>query len=177
VIRPTFREALLTRVTTTLRAVWAALMVAVFVYAALAVWLTRRMQPAFPSDIAATLTPALYALAVAIALVALWWRRHLAPEAVVAVTSGGAGPSIVIPVLPETDAERHALAAFARLQTQWIVVWAMSESLAIFGLVLSLGTADPRHVAGLGAAALILLGVHAPSRGRLETLLAALPVA
>jgi len=177
VIRPTFRKALLDRVSTNLRTVWGVLMLAVFVYAALALWLTRRMPAAFPSDIAATLTPALYALAMAIALVALWWRRHLAPEAVVAVTSGGAGPSIAMPVTPETDAERHALAAFSRLQTQWIVVWAMSESLAIVGLVLSLGTADPRHVAGLGAAALILLGAHAPSRGRLETVLAALPIA
>ena len=34
---------------------------------------------------------------------------------------------------------------------QSIPLWAMSESLALYGLLLSVGTADARHVIGLGA--------------------------
>jgi len=175
VIRPAFREALLARPLGILRAIWGFLGFSVLFYVGIGAWLAQTIHPAFSSDIAATITPALYAVAVAIALLAVWWRRFLAPERLLASVDPAATPSLGVGVAPETDAERRALGAMARFQTQSIVAWALSELLAIVGLVLSIGTGDARHVTGLGAATLVLLGTHAPSRARLEAVLAATP--
>ena len=173
-IRPTFRQALVTRTLTTLRVIWGALVVAVLVDVALGVWLALRLGPVFSSDIAATLTPALYAVAVGIALLTLWWRRLLGPERCVLDAPAATAPA-GLNVAPETDAERRAIAALARFQSSSIGAWALCESLAIFGLVLSVGTGDARHVTGLAAASLVLLAYHVPSHRRLEAIVAAVP--
>lgn len=174
-IRPAFRHALINRTLTTLRVIWVGLGLSVFVYVAVGVWLTRSMKPAFPSDIIATLTPALYAIAVATALLAVWWRRALVPERLLAATANAPAPTMNVGTAPESDEERRALAMAARLQGQSVVLWALSESLAIYGLILSIGSGDARHVTGLAAASLVLLGMHAPSRARIEAAVGALP--
>jgi len=179
VIRPVFREALIGRFLLILRVIWAALGLAVFVYGALGVWLTRTMKPVFPSDVVAVLRPALYAVAIVTALLTVWRRRALDPERLVAAASAaptlGMGGAQQAGLAPESDEERRALVVMARLMAQSIPLWAMSESLALYGLLLSVGTADARHVIGLGAATLVLLGMYAPSYGRLEAALAAIP--
>jgi hypothetical protein len=174
VIRPAFRQALVNRLTI-LRIIWIALAVSVFVYVGLGVWLTRTMKPAFSSDIIATLTPALYAIAVATALLVVWWRRALVPERLFAATATVSTPTMNVGAAPESDEERRAVAMVARLQGQSVLLWALCESLALYGLVLSIGSGDARHVTGLAAASLVLLGMHAPSRGQIEGAIAAVP--
>ena len=173
-IRPTFRAALVARSLTILRVIWGALVVALFIDIAIGVWMARRLGPAFPSDIAATLTPALYALAIGVALVVLWWRRLLEPDrCVTGARTASAPPGLG--VAPETDSERSAVAALARFQAHSIYVWALAELIAVVGLVMSVGVGDARHVTGLGAASLVLLAMHAPSQRRVEAIVDAVP--
>ena len=179
-IRPTFREAAIRRFLLILRIIWGVLGLSALVYVGISVWLTRTMKPIFTSDVAATLTPALYTIAVATALYTVWLRRALAPERLAAAASATPAPaasgSPLAPGLsPENDAERRALLVMSRLMAQSIPLWAWAESLALYGLVLSLGTGDARHATGLGAATLVLLGMYAPARGRLDAVLAAVP--
>ena len=173
-IRPTFRQALVTRVVATLRVIWGALVVSVLIDVALGIWLTLRLGRVFPSDVMATLTPALYAGAIAVALLSLWWRRLLGPERCVLEAAPAAG-SPGLTAAPETEAERRAVGALARFQTHSIVVWALCEAIAIFGLVLSIATGDARHVTSLAAASLVLFGYHVPSLRRVEAIVDAVP--
>ena len=174
-IRPAFRQALLSRTLRALRLIWIGLGISVLMYVAIGVWMTRTMKPHAASDVIATLAPALYAIAVALALLTVWWRRRfLAPERVV-VDAMAASPQPTMNPAPESDEERRALAVMTRLQAQSVAVGALSESPAVFGLVLSILSGDARHVTGLAAATLVLLAMHAPSRARLEAALAAIP--
>lgn len=173
-IRPTFRQALIASTLAVLRVIWIALMAGALMDVAIGVWLTLRVGRVVPSDVMATLTPALYAIAIGVALLSLWWRRLLGPERCVMdapPASVPAGPGVA----PETDAERRAVGALARFRTHSIVVWALCEAIAIFGLVLSMTTGDARHVTSLGAASLVLFGYHVPSRRRVEAIVDAVP--
>jgi hypothetical protein len=174
VIRPTFRQALVARTLALLRVIWGALLAMVLIDVAIGVWLALRLGRLFPSDIAATLIPALYAMAVAVALLTLWWRRLLTADRCVAA-AGSAAPPPGLNAAPETDSERRAVGALARFQRASLVVWILCEAIAVFGLVMSLGAGDPRHVTGLGAASFILLLMQAPSPQRVEAIVDAVP--
>lgn len=169
-IRPAFRDALLGRALTALRLVWAALAAAVLVYVALALWLTLTRPPMIRSDVAATLTPFLYTLALAAAVLAQWWRRFLAPERLLATPGRALPPPAGLAA--EGESERRALVALAALQTQWIIIWALAEGIALGGFVTSLVTGNARHAFALAVVALVLLGANAPTRARLERVLA-----
>ena len=173
-IRPTFRQALVAHALRTLRVIWGAMAVAVFVDVAIGVSVALRLGRVFSSDIAATLTPALYAIAVAVAILAAWWRRLLGPERCV-LDAPAVEPPAGLNVAPETDAERRAIAALARFRSSSVIAWALCESVAVIGLVLSIGTGDPRYVTGLAAASLVLLAYHVPSPRRVEAIIAAVP--
>jgi hypothetical protein len=182
VIRPAFRNAVIAQLITMQRVVWIGFGVSVLFYIGVSVWFTRmRQQTAVPSDVVATLTPALYALAAAAALLTVWWRRHLAPENLVAATAAAPAMPATAPAnagpgpVPESAAERRAVAVIARLRTQSIVLWMLSEVPAVFGMVLSVLGGDPRHALGLGAASVVLLAMHAPTRARVEAALDAVP--
>ena len=173
-IRPTFRQTLVAHALRTLRVIWGAMAVAVFVDVAIGVSVALRLGRVFSSDIAATLTPALYAIAVAVAILAAWWRRLLGPERCV-LDAPAVEPPAGLNVAPETDAERRAIAALARFRSSSVIAWALCESVAVIGLVLSIGTGDPRYVTGLAAASLVLLAYHVPSPRRVEAIIAAVP--
>jgi hypothetical protein len=168
-IRPAFRDALLDRSLTALRLIWAALAAAVVLYVALALWITLTRPPAIRSDLAVTLTPFLYAVAIVAAVLAQWWRRFLAPERLLA----GSSRPLAAPtgLTADSDVERRALVALSILQTQSIIIWALADAIGLCGFVISLVTGNPRHAFALAAVALLLLGANAPTRGRLETLL------
>ena len=173
-IRPTFRQALVANALRTLRVIWGVMTVAVLVDVAIGVSVALRLGRVFSSDIAATLIPALYTIAVAVAILAAWWRRLLGPERCVLDAPAVESPA-GLNVAPETDAERRAIAALARFRSSSIIAWALSGSVAVIGLVLSIGTGDPRYVTGLAAASLVLLAYHVPSRRRVAAIIAAVP--
>lgn len=173
-IRPTFRQALVASTLAVLRVIWIALIAAVLIDVAIGVWLTLRVGLVVPSDVMATLTPALYAVAIGVALLSLWWRRSFGPERCV-MDAAPAGIPPGLNAAPETDAERRAVGALARFRTHSIVVWALCEAIAVFGLVLSIATGDARHVVSMAAASLVLFGYHVPSRRRVEAIVDAVP--
>ena len=156
-IRPAFRDSLLDRSLTALRTIWIAL--------------TR--PPLGGSDIAATVTPFLYAVALGAAVLAQWWRRFLAPERLLAAPSP-TPRSAAAGMTPENESERRAHAAFGLLQKQSILIWALADAIALCGFVVSIVTGNPRHVFALAVVALVLLGANAPARARFEGVLTAL---
>ena len=65
--------------------------------------------------------------------------------------------------------ERVPEAVAARLQTAYILTWALSESVALFGLVLAFVGQKPAEYWPFGFAALLLILTNPPTRGRLES--------
>ena len=117
--------------------IWAAMLAAVAVYGAVAVFLPSANGGGMDAEFVRT---ALSALAVGSGLAAvLVWRRSLA--------AGGGAPI-----------ERSAL------QSSAIIVWALCESVAVFGLVTVVLTGDAREFVPFGAAAAALLLLHRPAR-------------
>lgn len=172
-IRPAFRDALLGRSLTALRTIWVALIAAVLVDVAVALWITLTRPPLGASDIAATVTPFLYAVALGAAVLAQWWRRFLAPERLLAAPSPTPRTG-ALRMTPENESERRAHAAFGLLQKQSIIMWALAAAIALCGFVVSILTGNPRHVFALAVGALVLLGANAPTRARFEGVLTAL---
>jgi hypothetical protein len=61
--------------------------------------------------------------------------------------------------------------AFPLPIVQLIITWAMAESAALFGLILTIMSGDTRYVFALGGAAILtLVLVHRPSAWRIEDL-------
>ena len=94
----------------------------------------------------------------------------------------GAGAMVMIPILrgkllppmkeatslndtvPENEQTR---AATAKLFSASIVTWALCESIAIYGLVLSFMTAEPKYFLGFAAASLVNFLIYRPRKEQL----------
>jgi hypothetical protein len=137
-----------------LRIIWIAHLATLPVFAGVGVALSGSGSAA--PELAALVRPALVVVAVVVALASLWWRRSF-------VTS----PRSPLYLFAEEDVIAGGQPApggtgLARLQTNCVIVWALSESIAVFGLVLTVLSG----VAGDGlpflAGAAVLLYVHRP---------------
>ncbi len=60
-------------------------------------------------------------------------------------------------------------AVVAKLFTTYILTWALSESIAIYGVVLAFLSQSPKEFWPFGFAALLLILTNPPTRGRLES--------
>lgn len=115
---------------------------AIFVYVLVIVFQTR--EPGIPADVS-VIRPILILAAVLAAGASIWWRRR------------ATGETQFKPLERSSAAD-----SFERLQTDCIITWALSESVAIMGLVLALLSHDYGTFMPFAAAALALLAVHRP---------------
>jgi F0F1-type ATP synthase membrane subunit c/vacuolar-type H+-ATPase subunit K len=121
-----------------LRVIWFAMFAALLTYAGISALLANTSEP-MNED---ALQPLRYGFTVAgivIGAASIIWRRRFLPS--------GA----------------HAPLPLAQLQTHSIIVWAMSEAVAVLGLILSVLTHSFREFVPFGLAAAGLLALHRPS--------------
>lgn len=92
--------------------------------------------------------------ALSLAATSIWWRRVFA-------TSSASPFFLFVHETADPSAREQALTtAVQRLQTNCLVVWAMSEAVAIFGLVLCIVSHQISEYLPFGAAGLVLLYAH-----------------
>lgn len=124
----------------TLRIVWLAMAATVVMYAVvLLAVLGSEMAP--PDAQAELLHNALTVVGIAVGALSMWWRRHFLGS----------------------DPEAPALTV-ARLQSSAIVLWALSEAVALVGCVLAILTRNVWEFMPFGLASIALLVLHHPFR-------------
>lgn len=144
------KQALLTQ-----RIVWGALMASVVIYGVVAYVLSTTNEP---QPIDPTLRWALAAAAVFTAMASITLRR------------------IKLPALAEEPSPYHRAApveaappeVLGELMTAYILTWALSEAVAVFGLVLAIISYTYEAYLPYALAALILQATNPPTQGRLE---------
>jgi F0F1-type ATP synthase membrane subunit c/vacuolar-type H+-ATPase subunit K len=122
-----------------LQLLWAAQLSSVVVLVVVCGLVTQRNGVAAPESLA-VLRPAAWIAAMILAAGSIWWRRA------VLATAPGAGDL-----------------ASRKLQASCIAVWAMSEAVAVIGLVLGMLAGDLGEMLPLAGAAATLLYVHRPA--------------
>jgi hypothetical protein len=138
-----------------LRLIWIAHLASLAVFAGVGIAVSGSVSAA--PDAAALLRPALVVVSVIVALASLWWRRSLATS-----------PRSPFYLFAEEDVATGAQpvaegTGITRLQTNCIIVWALSESVAVFGLVLTILSGVPSDVVPFLAGTVVLLYVHRPA--------------
>ena len=128
--------------------VWAALCVSQVIYVVVA-FLTPP-QPA-SQDVLTTMFPPLLLIAVLLASGTIWWRRRALVQP---IQSG------------ELDLETPQ--GQGKAFTALILNLVLSESVAIYGLVLTFLSNDIRYVIGFVAAGLVLMFIHRPFAAALQ---------
>ena len=133
-------RAELARCQQTLRIVWVAMAAAVAMYAGLLLALLGP-EPAPPDAHAELLHNALTVAGIAVGALSVWWRGRFLGH----------------------DPEAPALTV-ARLQSSAIVLWALSEAVALVGFVLAILTRNVWEFVPFGLASVALLVLHHPFR-------------
>ena len=124
----------------TLRLVWLAMTAAVATYAVVLLAILGPETPP-PDTQAEALHNALTVAGIAVGALSMWWRRRFLGS----------------------DPEAPALTV-ARLQASAIVVWALSEAVALVGFVLAILTRNVWEFVPFGLASIALLLLHHPFR-------------
>jgi F0F1-type ATP synthase membrane subunit c/vacuolar-type H+-ATPase subunit K len=105
------------------------------------------------------LTVALAAVSVVVVAVSFFYQRHAFSES--SLKRHLAGP-VATAADPLPADEQRLAGLLPYYQTSLIVVWAMRESVAVFGLVLTILHRDPVTVVPFAVAALVLLAMAPP---------------
>jgi hypothetical protein len=131
-----------------LRIIWMAFLASVGLYVA-AFFAVSMAGPAANPPVLAVLRPLFWSLAAAIGVASLWWRRRCLARS--------ASPIAPVPggdTLP---------ASLGRAGTDCVMAWAMSEAVAVLGLVLGLLSHEVDDFLPMAFAAIVLLYLHRPS--------------
>lgn len=134
--------------TSQLSMIWSAMVSSVVLYVFVAVALFRDGSPADPDP---TLRLVLSSAAAVAALASFWWRRTQ-------VAGFGGGPTA-----PARTAQAGEPPDVVRLTTACVVAWALSESVAIFGLVLAFLGRNALEAVPFAVASLGLFVLHRPA--------------
>jgi hypothetical protein len=158
----------------TLNVLWGAFLAATVIYVGVVMLALAGTTPATPAEPAAgtppdprLVTAVLAAMAVAVAAgsffaprLLLSGRKGLSP----AISGAGSAPTAAETAaasrLPES--ERTLLGHLPAYQTTLIVVWAMREAIAVFGVIAAILTRQPTVVVPFAVAALALLALARP---------------
>ena len=130
----------LARCQQTLRIVWMAMAAAVATYAGVLLAVLGP-ETAPPDAQAEVVHNALTVAGIAVGAVSLWWRRRF-------LGSDPDAPALTV----------------ARLQSSAIVLWALSEAVALVGFVLAILTRNGWEFVPFGLASVALLVLHHPFR-------------
>ena len=137
-----------------LHILWAALGAAIIVYGVVAHVVTPLGSGEDPK--LSVLRLAFAAVSIVTAAVTFWWRRSFAVR-----PGGELSLFLKEPGVPLSSEERATV--LERLQVNCIIVWALSESVGIYGLVLAILSGDPNEFMPFGCGALALLMLHRPA--------------
>ncbi len=146
-----------------LQIIWGAMVFSVGVYAAIA-WMVRTRAVGLGAgggDIGQGLTMALGAVSVGLLLAQIKLRQNLMDEKlfprILDLGSWGLRPDVAEQFKELQVPERGIQLILQAHVIFGVVIWAMAEAVAVFGLVLSLFTGDPRLMGIFGSVALAQL--------------------
>lgn len=146
-----------------LQIIWGAMVFSVGVYAAIA-WMVRTRAAGLGAgggDIGQGLTMALGAVSVGLLLAQIKLRQNLMDEKlfprILDLGSWGLRPDVAEQFKELQVPERGIQLILQAHVIFGVVIWAMAEAVAVFGLVLSLFTGDPRLMGIFGSVALAQL--------------------
>jgi hypothetical protein len=141
-----------------LQMIWGAMIFSVGVYAAIA-WFVRTQVPA--GDAGRAVTIALAAVTAALFLVQIRIHQNLTDEKlfprILDLGSWGLKPEVAEQFKGLKVPERGVQLILQAHVIFGIVIWAMAEAVAVFGLVLSLINGDPRLMGAFGTVSLVQL--------------------
>ena len=141
-----------------LQIIWGAMIFSVAVYAAIA-WMVRTR--AVGLDAGGPVTMALGAVSIGLLFAQIKLRQNLSDERlfprILDLGSWGLSPDAAEKLQELRVPERGVQLILQALVIFSIVIWAMAEAVAVFGLFLSLATGDPRLMGIFGAAAVVQL--------------------
>jgi hypothetical protein len=141
-----------------LQIIWGAMVLSVGVYAAIA-WLVRTRAVGLDAGGAVTMSLGAVSLGLLVAQVKL--RQNLTDEKlfprILDLGSWGLKPEMAEQLKELQVPERGVQLILQAHVIFGIVIWAMAEAVAVFGLFLSLATGDPRLMGIFGAVALAQL--------------------
>jgi hypothetical protein len=146
-----------------LQIIWGAMVFSVGVYAAIA-WMVRTRAVGLDpggGDIGGGLTMALGAVSVGLLLAQIKLRQNLMDKKlfprILDLGSWGLRPDVAEQFKELQVPERGIQLILQAHVIFGVVIWAMAEAVAVFGLVLSLVTGDPRLMGIFGSVALVQL--------------------
>ncbi len=149
---------LLTTQERTSRIIWFAMCMAILLYGAVLVMIALdQSQSGEPGDTSVML-PILAGMSVVTAIGTLMFKRHVfSDDALRAALSASPADVSALPGVDDLEAdEQRVLAVVMSRHTMSIIVLALQESIAIYGLVLGFIARDPVMFAPFGAVALVL---------------------
>jgi F0F1-type ATP synthase membrane subunit c/vacuolar-type H+-ATPase subunit K len=149
------QSAILDRQKQQLRLIWAAMLSAVVMYGAVC-FLVLGASEAAADDTNEWLHTLVTSVAIIPGVLSIWWRRHF-----LSTDSGAAGVDVSMP--------------FAQFQAHGLIVWALSEAVAVCGLVLAFVVHSFHEFIPFGVASVALLIMHHPFRLPYERVRAAVP--
>ncbi len=168
-IRDEFRTTLGGPAFRTVVIIWAALAASVLMYILVAFQITAKAESSGAAD--PVILYALAGVAVCMAVTTFALRLVLlGDERLLSPPSGRAPATPGVPA-PESAEESLALAAVERYRTGLIVLWALSESVALLGLVAAIVGRRFAVIVPFAAVSLALQIVHRPARGRWDELI------
>jgi hypothetical protein len=134
-----------------------ALLAALPAYGAFA-WVKTAMDTPRPGEAMPFLPALIVVAAMEMVVILPFLRRRMMPPRREATSLGGEGAAI----------EGSAMAATQRYFTVQVLSWAMCESVALYGLVLSFLTARPIYYAGFAVASTLCFALYRPSAAVLD---------
>jgi len=141
-----------------LQIIWGAMIFSVGVYAAIA-WMVRTRPVA--GDVGGTLTMALGAVSIGLFIAQIKLRQNLTDEKlfprILDLGSWGLRPDAAEQLKELQVPERGVQLILQAHVIFGIIIWAMAEAVAVFGLVLTFISGDPRLMGVFGSVALIQL--------------------
>jgi len=122
--------------------VWAVLCLSQLIYVVI---VFQKPPTPRPQDVATTMFPPLFVVAAGLAAGTIWWRRR----------------ALVRPI-QTGEIDLKSQAGLGRAFTHFILNLVLSQSVAIYGLVLTFLSNQPLYAIGFVAAGLALMWIHRP---------------
>jgi len=148
-----------------LQIIWGAMVFSVGVYVAIA-WMVRTRT--LGGDVGGTMTMALVAVSVGLFVAQVKLRQNLTDgklfPRILDLGSWGLRPDVAEQFKELQVPERGVQLILQAHVIFGIVIWAMAEAVAVFGLILSIVTGDPRLMGVFGSVALLQLIWFRPKR-------------
>lgn len=144
-----------------LRVLWLAQFVSVALFTLVCVILSQAGGAVITdTEALSTVRRFMMIIAIALTIVSFWWRRTFALSR--------ANPLFLLGAAGSEHPGDRAATILGRLQVNCIIVWALSEAVAIVGLILGVLSRDLLEYLPFAAGAVVLLYLHRPATWPLD---------